>query len=96
MVHFMGHSTSQDGKGLLAFEDTRARTHLVDAADFADALDEQVFLVVLNSCLSAVVATTEFGNIAQCAGRSEGSRMLLACSLCMPDDAALELSKRAV
>ena len=92
IVHFMGHSTSQDGKGLLAFEDTRARVQLVDAADFADAMDEQVFLVVLNSCLSAVVATTEFGNLAQ-ALVTRGIPYALGMQFVMPDDAALELTK---
>ena len=92
IVHFMGHSTSQDGKGLLVFEDTRARVQLVDAADFADTLDEQVFLVVLNSCLSALVATTDFGNIAQ-ALVNRGIPYALGMQFVMPDDAALELSK---
>ena len=92
IVHFMGHSTSQNGKGLLAFEDTRARSHLVDAADFTDALDDQVFLVVLNSCLSAIVATTEFGNIAQ-ALINRGIPYALGMQFIVPDDAALELSK---
>src|SRR6266702_7045688 len=92
IVHFMGHSTSQGGKGLLAFENTRARTHQVDAADFADSLDDQVFLVVLNSCLSAIVATTEFGNIAQ-AMVNRGIPYALGMQYMVPDDAALELSK---
>jgi hypothetical protein len=64
----------------------------VDAVDFADALDEQVFLVVLNSCLSAIVATTEFGNIAQ-ALVNRGIPYALGMQFMIPDDAALEISK---
>src|SRR6266516_789051 len=91
IVHFMGHSTSRAGKAFLAFEDARARSHLIDAADFADSLNSQVFLVVLNSCLSAVVAPTEFGNIAQ-ALVYRSIPYALGMQFILPDDAALVLS----
>lgn len=92
IVHFMGHSSSHDGKGLLAFEDTRGQSRLFDAADFADALDPHVFFVVLNSCLSAIVAPTDFGNIAQALVR-RGVPYALGMQFVVPDDAALELSQ---
>ena len=91
IIHFMGHSTSHDGKAFLAFEDARARSHLIDAADFADSLNSRVFLVVLNSCLSAVVAPTEFGNIAR-ALVQRGVPYALGMQFILPDDAAQVLS----
>lgn len=91
IIHFMGHSTSHAGKAFLAFEDARARSHLIDAADFADSLNSRVFLVVLNSCLSAVVAPTQFGNIAQ-ALVLRGVPYALGIQFILPDDAALVLS----
>jgi CHAT domain len=50
IVHFMGHSGIVRGKSILEFEDPLGRSHPIDASYFADALDEQVFLVILNSC----------------------------------------------
>jgi tetratricopeptide (TPR) repeat protein len=91
IVHFMGHSTSHAGKAFLALEDARARSHLIDAADFADSLNSRVFLVVLNSCLSAVVASTEFGNIAQ-GLVYRGIPYALGMQFILPDAAALVLS----
>jgi tetratricopeptide (TPR) repeat protein len=91
IVHFMGHSTSDTGKAYLTFEDARARSHLVEAADFADSLNSRVFLVVLNSCLSAVVVLTEFGNIAW-ALVQRGVPYALGMQFILPDDAALVLS----
>jgi CHAT domain-containing protein len=55
IVHFMGHGTQHEGKTYLGFEDARGRRHLVDVADLVDTLNTQVFLVILNSCLSATV-----------------------------------------
>ncbi len=98
IVHFMGHSASRDGKALLAFEDARARSHLVDAADFADSLNTHVFLVVLNSCLSAFVSSTEsgtvteFGNIARTLVH-QGFPYTLGMQFEVPDNAALVLSR---
>ena len=92
IVHFIGHSTTYNGKGLLAFEDARAHSQLIDAADFADALDDRVFLVVLNSCLSAVVAKTEFGNIAQSLV-NRGIPYALGMQFVLAEDAALTLSQ---
>src|SRR5439155_13468105 len=85
------HSMSQAGKAYLTFEDARARSQLVDAANFVDSLDSRVFLVVLNSCLSAVVAPTEFGNIAQ-ALVYRGLPYALGMQFILPDDAALVLN----
>jgi tetratricopeptide (TPR) repeat protein len=98
IVHFMGHSASRDGKALLAFEDARARSHLIDAADFADSLNTHVFLVVLNSCLSAFVSSTEsgtvteFGNIARTLVH-QGIPYALGMQFEVPDNAALVLSR---
>src|SRR5438874_5500077 len=92
IVHFMGHSASFDGKAWLVFEDARACSILVDAADFGDVLHSRVLLVVLNSCLSAVVASTEFGNIARSLVR-RGFPYALGTQFFLPDDAALVLSK---
>ena len=98
IVHFMGHSASRDGKALLAFEDARACSYLIDAADFADSLNMHVFLVVLNSCLSAFVSSiesgtvTEFGNIAR-ALVQQGVPYTLGMQFEVPDNAALVLSR---
>ncbi len=98
IVHFMGHSASRDGKALLVFEDARARSHLIDAADFADSLHTHVFLVVLNSCLSAFVSSaesgtvTEFGNIARTLVH-QGVPYTLGMQFEVPDNAALVLSR---
>jgi tetratricopeptide (TPR) repeat protein len=92
IIHFMGHSTSHDEKALLAFEDARGRSHLVDASDFGDSLNAQVFLVVPNSCLSAIVATTEFGNIAHSLVH-RGFPYALGMQFILPDQAALVLSQ---
>jgi CHAT domain len=88
IVHFMGHSGSTGGKAVLAFEDARACTHLIDAADFADALTGSVFLVIMTSCLSAVGATTTFGNIAHALVRRQVP-YALGMQYVLPDDAAL-------
>jgi CHAT domain len=92
IVHFMGHSGMVQGKSILEFEDPRGRSQRIDAAYFADALDEQVVLVVLNSCLSAVAIPTEFGNIARAVVR-QGVPYALGMQFVLLDDAALEISK---
>ena len=94
LVHFMGHSDSRDGKGLLVFEDARARSHLIEAADFAETLAAtNIFLVVLNSCRSAIAWDwTTFGNIARGLVR-EGVPYALGMQFVLPDDAALALSQ---
>jgi tetratricopeptide (TPR) repeat protein len=98
IIHFMGHSASRDGKAFLVFEDARARSYLVDAADFADSLHRQVLLVVLNSCLSATVSSTEsgtvteFGNIARMLV-DKGVPYALGMQFIVPDTAALVLSR---
>lgn len=93
IIHFMGHGASIDGKTFLAFEDAHARTHLVDAADFAASLEQGVCLVILNSCLSATVVPTEFGNIARVLVE-RGIPYVLGMQSTIPDDAALVLSER--
>src|SRR6266516_1215759 len=92
IVHFMGHSGIVQGKSILEFEDPRGRSQPIDAAYFADALDEQVFLVVLNSCLSAAAIPTEFGNVARAVVR-QGIPYALGMQFVLLDDAALEMSK---
>jgi len=49
IVQFMGHSD----KGMLVFEDELGRAKVINAAQFANTLNEQTLLVVLNSCYSA-------------------------------------------
>ena len=94
LVHFMGHSDSRDGKGLLAFEDARGRSHLIEAADFAETLAAtNIVLVMLNSCRSALAWDwTSFGNIARGLVR-EGIPYALGMQFVLPDDAALALSQ---
>jgi len=94
LVHFMGHSDSRDGKGLLAFEDARGRSHLIEAADFAETLAAtNILLVLLNSCRSALAWDwTSFGNIARGLVR-EGIPYALGMQFVLPDDAALALSQ---
>ena len=94
LVHFMGHSDSRDGKGLLAFEDARGRSHLIEAADFAETLAAtNIVLVLLNSCRSALAWDwTSFGNIARGLVR-EGIPYALGMQFVLPDDAALALSQ---
>jgi hypothetical protein len=89
----MGHGVSQAGKSFLVFEDAQARKILVDGEDFADSLEKHVFLVVLNSCLSAIVAPTEFGNIAHSLIQ-RNIPYALGMQYIIPDDAALVLSER--
>jgi len=79
IVHFMGHGAVVKQNAFLVFEDARARRHLVDAADFKETLPENVLLVVMTSCLSAVVASTPFGNLAQ-ALVQRGIPYALGCS----------------
>ena len=94
LVHFMGHSNSRDGKGLLVFEDAHARSHFIEAADFAETLAAtNIFLVVLNSCRSAFAWDwTTFGNIARGLVR-EGVPYALGMQFSLPDDAAQVLSQ---
>src|SRR5712691_2445356 len=94
LVHFMGHSDSKDGKGLLVFEEAHGRSYLIDAADFADSLvATNIFLVVLNSCRSAVAWDwTAFGNIARGLVR-EGVPYALGMQFVLPDDVALAMSQ---
>ncbi len=93
IVHFMGHSNSQNGNALLAFEESHARSYLVKAVDFADALAAtSIFLVVLTSCLSARASDeTSFGNIAGGLVRA-GIPYALGMQFKLPDEAAPELS----
>ena len=91
IVHFMGHSGIVQGKSILAFEDLRGRSQPIDASYFADSLNDQVVLVVLNSCLSAVAIPTEFGNIARAVVR-QGVPYALGMQFVLLDDAALAMS----
>ncbi|MSP14015.1 MAG: CHAT domain-containing protein, partial [Chloroflexi bacterium] len=93
IVHFMGHSAARDGRALLLFEDGRGRKRLVAAPDFANALDERVFLVILNSCLSSAGGeATTFGNIARGLAAA-GVPYALGMQFVLPDAAAKELSE---
>lgn len=94
IVHFMGHSDSKDGKGLLVFEEAHARSYLIEATDFADTLAAtNIFLVVLNSCRSAIAWDwTAFGNIARGLVR-EGVPYALGMQFVLPDPAALAVSQ---
>src|SRR5438874_3852537 len=94
LVHFMGHSDSKDGKGFLVFEEAHGRSYLIEAADFADSLvATNIFLVVLNSCRSAVALDwTAFGNIARGLVR-EGVPYALGMQFVLPDDVALAMSQ---
>ncbi|MFL5658568.1 MAG: tetratricopeptide repeat protein [Ktedonobacteraceae bacterium] len=94
LIHFMGHSDSREGKGLLVFEEAHGRSYLVDASDFADSLvATNIFLVVLNSCRSAVAWDwTSFGNIARGLVR-EGVPYALGMQFVLPDDVALAMSQ---
>src|SRR3989440_1206538 len=94
LVHFMGHSDSKDGKGFLVFEEAHGRSYLIEAADFADSLvATNIFLVVLNSCRSAVAWDwTAFGNIARGLVR-EGVPYALGMQFVLPDDVALAMSQ---
>src|SRR5581483_10168085 len=56
IIHFMGHSGSAQGKSVLVFENQLANSQHVDAATLISALNDQVFLVILNSCLSSARA----------------------------------------
>lgn len=91
ILQFMGHSGIVGDTSVLVFEDQNAHAHPVDAAYFSSALTPQVFLVVLNSCESAVTARTEFGNIAQ-AVVAQGVPYALGMQFVLLDDAALEMS----
>lgn len=92
IVHFMGHGSTSNGKSSLIFEDDLGRAQPVESTRFADSLNNSVFLVVLNSCMTAVVASTEFGNIAR-AVVSRGIPYALGMQFVLPDDGALEISK---
>ena len=94
LVHFMGHSDSRDGKGFLVFEEAHGCSYLIEAADFADSLvATNIFLVVLNSCRSAVAWDwTAFGNIARGLVR-EGVPYALGMQFVLPDDVALAMSQ---
>ncbi|HEY1350021.1 MAG TPA: tetratricopeptide repeat protein, partial [Ktedonobacteraceae bacterium] len=92
IVHFMGHGARREDTVFLAFEDARARVQLIDAADFADSLEAQVFLVLLNSCFSALTTLTEFGNLAHFLVQ-RGVPYALGMQCTIPDEAALVLSK---
>ena len=92
IIHFMGHSNSVDGKSALLFEDERGRSFVVKPHDFADSLDENILLVLLNSCRSAyAVDWTEFGNIARGLVR-QGVPYALGMQFVIPDKAAIALS----
>jgi tetratricopeptide (TPR) repeat protein len=92
IVHFMGHGTLHNGKACLGFEDARGRRYLVDVPDLVDALNPHVFLVILNSCVSATTTHTEFGNIAH-ALVQRGIPYALGMQASLPDEAALVLSQ---
>ena len=94
IIHFMGHSDSRNGKGLLVFEEAHSHSYLIEAADFADTLAAtNIFLVVLNSCRSAIAWDwTAFGNIARGLVR-EGIPYALGMQFVLPDNAALAVSQ---
>jgi tetratricopeptide (TPR) repeat protein len=93
IVHFMGHSNSLKGQGVLAFEDECALTRLVSAVELADALAPGVLLAILNSCRSAVgVEWTQFGNVARALVR-RGLPYALGMQFVMPDAAAVAVGE---
>ncbi len=103
IVQFMGHSGVVNGRGVLAFEDDLGRTKTANALLFANSLNEQTFLVVLNSCDSAVASrgsadvqhgagtVSHLSNIAQAVVR-EGVPYALGMQFSLLDSAALEIT----
>ena len=103
IVQFMGHSGIVNGKGVLAFEDDLGWKKNANAVLFANSLNEQTFLVVLNSCYSAVAsrgssdvqngagAISQLSNIAQAVVR-EGVPYALGMQFSLLDSAALEIT----
>ncbi len=103
IVQFMGHSGVVNGKGVLAFEDDMGHMKVANAVLFANSLNEQTFLVVLNSCDSAVAfrgtddvqngagAISQMSNIAQAVVR-EGVPYALGMQFSLLDSAALEIT----
>ncbi len=102
IVQFMGHSGIVDGKGVLIFEDELGRVKAITSAQFANTLDEQTLLVVLNSCYSATVqgiasgqdsagAVSALGNIARLVVH-EDIPYALGMQFALPDNAALAIT----
>ncbi|MBX2998914.1 MAG: CHAT domain-containing protein [Caldilineaceae bacterium] len=93
IVHFMGHSSSHNGRAVLEFEDGygQGRGHRAEA--LAAELDDRVLLVLLNSCLSADAGQgwTDFGDIAR-GLVNQGVAYALGMAAAIPDAAARKLS----
>jgi len=100
IVQFMGHSKVEDDKGVLSFEDEVGRSKSIGAVLFANALDKQTFIVILNSCDSAVSSNasntqdipSQLSNIAQSVVR-EGVPYALGMQFELPNSAAYKISE---
>ena len=65
VVHFMGHSTQRDSSDMLCFEKENGEIDRIDAKRFFVRIRGEVFLVTLNSCVSAAPGPTHFSNFAR-------------------------------
>jgi tetratricopeptide (TPR) repeat protein len=92
IIHFMGHGICQEGKNFLVFEDMQARSQKVDIVDFVDTLAKRIFLVVLDSCLSAAVGSGNLGNLAGSLVQ-HGIPYALVKQYNLPDDATSMLNE---
>ena len=64
IVHFMGHGDQYKDQAVLLFENEHGGIDPVLAEDFALTVQDHVFLVTLNACVSATPGETEFSNLA--------------------------------
>jgi hypothetical protein len=63
LVHFMVHGGRYHVESVLFFENESGRVEPVKVRDFQLTVDDSVFLVTLNVCVSAEPGDNEFGTI---------------------------------
>lgn len=64
VVHFMGHGSQSESGAVLDFENDDGSIDAVTAQSFIRCIRGTVFLVVLNSCVSASTNLADFSNLA--------------------------------
>lgn len=93
IIHFMGHG-DQDGKegAILCFEKDNGDLDIVTARDFMRQVRGTVFLVTLNTCVSATPGETYFSNLAAALIRQK-TPYALGIRFRIPDEEALAFSR---
>src|SRR6266699_1323976 len=92
VVHFMGHGGQRETGAVLCFEKDNGDLQPVTAREFVMRVRGSVFLVTLNTCVSATPGATTFGNLAASLVRQK-TPYALGMRFSIPDDDARTFSR---